>query len=105
MAVGLALTLGLAALAIAWLGASGAKAYQAADQAKAQSRYRAAGFMPFERWKAPFGQGTAILATGDGQGAEPPLARALETVPEAEECLVRINLSLAQETQGDAAQA
>jgi hypothetical protein len=103
---GAAVLLAAAALALAiwWLGSSGAKAYAAGQWALAESRYaRAEGAMPFERWKAPFGAGTATLSNGDAEGAETTLKRALETVPAAQECLVRINLSLAQERQGDAA--
>jgi hypothetical protein len=92
--------------AIWWLGSSGEKAYERRDWALAATRYTAAeGAMPFESWKAAFGEGTAMLAAGVATRAEVPLARALETVPDARQCLVRTNLSLAQEWQGDGAAA
>jgi hypothetical protein len=86
------------------LGASGEKAYQSGDFEAAEGRYRlAAGSMPLEGWKARFGEGTAALAGGGLARAERILERALADVPAAEECVVRVNLSLAQELQGDSA--
>ncbi|MDR2347210.1 MAG: hypothetical protein LBD90_01040 [Bifidobacteriaceae bacterium] len=93
----------LAAL-IWWQGRAASQAYAAGEWGLAESRYAQAGrLMAFERWKAPFGEGTAILAGGDAEGAEEPLELALARAPEGRQCLVRTNLSLAQETQGDSA--
>jgi tetratricopeptide (TPR) repeat protein len=92
-------------VAVAWLGASGSSSYQGEEWARSEARYaQASRIMPFEAWKGWFGEGTAILAGGDAAAAEPVLEEALERVPAARECLVRVNLSLAQERQGDAAQ-
>ncbi|MDR2252329.1 MAG: hypothetical protein LBD97_00460 [Bifidobacteriaceae bacterium] len=91
-------------LGLAWLGGAGARAYQAADHSAAADRYHlAAGSMPLERWKALFGEGTAMLAGGDAAAAEGPLSEAARIVPAGKECVVRINWSLAQERQGDEA--
>ncbi|MDR2566014.1 MAG: hypothetical protein LBC97_08135 [Bifidobacteriaceae bacterium] len=89
-----------------WAGQSGARAYSSGDHAKAEDRYSLAGsFMMAERWKAWFGDGTAVLAGGNAARAEDLLKEALAGVPAAKECVVRINLSLAQERQGDQAAA
>lgn len=98
--------LGLFSVVIWGFGLAGERRYEAGEYQEAVGPYAsAAGIMPFERWKAQFGQGTALLAGGDPAEAEVALAEALETVPEKHECSVRINLSLAQEIQGDDAVA
>ncbi|MDR1442312.1 MAG: hypothetical protein LBJ02_08005 [Bifidobacteriaceae bacterium] len=99
-----ALVLGLAVwmALIWWAGSSGAKAYAGDRYQTAEDRYSlGASFMPLERWKSKFGRGTAVLAAGNPSRAEDLLAEALERVPRSKECLVRVNLSLAQERQGD----
>jgi tetratricopeptide (TPR) repeat protein len=102
-AVALVLTAALC-FVVTWLGGSAAQSYRTDGFDLAESRYGTASrVMPFERWKAPFGEGTAILATGDPGRAEGVLTSALARTPAAKQCLVRINLSLAQELQGDAA--
>ena len=58
-----------------------------------------------EPWVAPYGEGTARYREGDVDGAVRALETALLDVPPAEECRVRINLSLAHEGVGDAARA
>jgi hypothetical protein len=58
----------------------------------------------FEPWIAPFDEGTAQHAEGDYDAAIARYTEALEDVPAAEECTVRINLALAHEALGDAAQ-
>ncbi|MDR1633729.1 MAG: hypothetical protein LBS27_02145 [Bifidobacteriaceae bacterium] len=89
-----------------WMGQSGAREYHAQDYQTAQDRYSLAGsFMVAERWKAWFGDGTAVLAADNPARAEELLKQALSTVPAAKQCVVRINLSLAQERQGDQADA
>ncbi|MDR0628006.1 MAG: hypothetical protein LBG11_12265 [Bifidobacteriaceae bacterium] len=89
-----------------WVGQDAAKAYGAGDYELADERYGLANAItPFERWKPMFGQGTAVLASGNDSRAEGLLAQALELTPPAKECLVRVNLSLAQERQGDTAAA
>ncbi|MDR1188141.1 MAG: hypothetical protein LBK95_11920 [Bifidobacteriaceae bacterium] len=94
-------------LAMVWFsGRAGDRAYADQEFSGAEDRYSLAGsFMPFERWKALFGRGTAVLADGNSSRAEDLLAEALERTPVAKECLVRVNLSLAQEFQGDDAAA
>ncbi|MDR2377976.1 MAG: hypothetical protein LBD70_00925 [Bifidobacteriaceae bacterium] len=85
-----------------WGGRTGGEAFAAGEYADSEERYALAGsFMPAERWKALFGAGTAVLAGGNPTRAEGLLEEALEGVPEAKECLVRVNLSLARERQGD----
>lgn len=59
----------------------------------------------FEPWVAPFDEGAAWHADGDPARAISLYEKALEDVPVAEECTVRINLALAHEAVGDAALA
>lgn len=54
-----------------------------------------------ESHKAPFNQGVALFKKQDLTGAEAAFRQALETVPEVQECAVRINLALTLEAQGD----
>ena len=56
---------------------------------------------PFEDHKGHFAIGTARAADGDLDTAETELTTALSTAPPADECAVRINLALVQETQGN----
>ena len=58
----------------------------------------------FERWVAPFDEGTAHHADGAHAEAIADYEAALEHVPQDEECTVRINLALAHEAVGDALQ-
>lgn len=58
----------------------------------------------FEPWIAPFDEGTAQHAQGGYDEAIARYDTALETVPDVEECTVRINQALAHEALGDAAQ-
>jgi hypothetical protein len=55
----------------------------------------------FEPWIAPFDQGAAVHADGDHTAAVDLYDEALRTVPEVEECTVRINQALAYEALGD----
>ncbi len=57
----------------------------------------------FEPWISAFDEGTARHAEGDLEGALERYAAALEDVPAEEECTVRINMALADETLGDTA--
>ena len=57
----------------------------------------------FESWIAAFDEGAARHADGDLEGALELYVVALEDVPAAEECTVRINIALADETLGDTA--
>ena len=57
----------------------------------------------FEPWIAAFDEGAARHADGDLEGAVDLYVEALEDVPAEEECTVRINLALADETLGDTA--
>lgn len=56
----------------------------------------------FERWIAPFDEGTIHHAAGELDDAVDDYETALEVVPGREECTVRINLALAHESIGDA---
>ena len=57
----------------------------------------------FEPWISAFDEGAARHAEGDLEGALERYAAALEDVPAEEECTVRINIALADETLGDTA--
>lgn len=57
----------------------------------------------FEPWIAAFDEGAARHADSDLEGALERYAAALEDVPADEECTVRINIALADETLGDIA--
>jgi hypothetical protein len=59
----------------------------------------------FEPWVSAFDEGAARHADGDLEGALARYADALEDVPVEEECTVRINIALADETLGDDALA
>lgn len=59
----------------------------------------------FERWIAPFDEGTGHHGEGAYDEAIVDYEAALEVVPDREECTVRINLALAHEAVGDALQA
>lgn len=55
----------------------------------------------FEPWIAPFDEGASHHAEGAWDDAIAAYRTALESVPEREECTVRINLALAHEALGD----
>lgn len=57
----------------------------------------------FEPWVASFDEGAARHADGELERAVELYTEALEDVPPEEECTVRINLALAEETLGDTA--
>lgn len=57
----------------------------------------------FEPWISAFDEGAARHAEGDLEGALERYVAALEDVPAEEECTVRINIALADETLGDTA--
>lgn len=57
----------------------------------------------FEPWIAAFDEGAARHADGELEGALERYTAALEDVPAEEECTVRINMALADETLGDIA--
>ena len=84
------------------LGRLGQNAYDQDKTGQATGWFGAAGYLaPAERFKAPYGEGTSRLTGGDLKGAENNLRRALGLVPDSQQCLVRVNLSLALEAQGD----
>lgn len=56
----------------------------------------------FEPWVSPFDEGTADYRLADFATARDLLEEALLVVPDEQECLVRINLSLTHEALGDA---
>jgi tetratricopeptide (TPR) repeat protein len=70
----------------------------AADAFTANQRFNL-----LQPWVAYFDEGAARHAGGDLDAAVDAYLEALETVPEEEECLVRVNLSLALEARADAA--
>ncbi len=59
----------------------------------------------FEPWVSAFDEGAARHADGDLEDALARYADALEDMPAEEECTVRINIALADETLGDDALA
>lgn len=59
----------------------------------------------FEPWIAPFDEGASHHAEGAYDDAIAAYGKALESVPDREECTVRINLALAHEAVGDRQQA
>lgn len=59
----------------------------------------------FESWIAPFDEGASHHAEGVYDDAIAAYGKALESVPDREECTVRINLALAHEAVGDRKQA
>lgn len=59
----------------------------------------------FESWIAPFDEGASHHAEGALDDAIAAYGKALEVVPDREECTVRINLALAHEAVGDRQQA
>ncbi len=85
---------------------AGRTAYGAGGYADARSSFSANATLNYlEPWVSPYDEGTARYRLGDFPGAVRLLTTALATVPPAEECRVRINLSLAHESVGDAAVA
>ena len=83
---------------------AGAQAWRAHDGATALEQYSANRSLNLlERWLAPFDQGDAAFLLGDHARARDLFTTALETVPEKQECTVRINLALADEAIGDTA--
>jgi hypothetical protein len=104
--VGAVVIFALGTVAVCWwqLGRMGSNAYGVDQFDKSAKHYHlGSSSMVFERWKALFGEGTAILADGQAARAETVLVEVLEMAPAAKQCTVRDNLSLAQELQGDAA--
>lgn len=58
----------------------------------------------FETWLAPFNEGASLQADASYDEAILAYEKALEDVPQKEECTVRINLALVHEALGDASQ-
>ena len=85
---------------------AGRTAYTAGGYADARGSFAAnATLNHLESWISPYDEGTARYRLDDFPGAVAALTAALRTVPPEEECRVRINLSLAHESVGDAAVA
>lgn len=59
--------------------------------------------VPVERWVAPFGEGAARYRAQDYAGAVEALTASMSSAPADKECVVRVNLALAEEALGDAA--
>jgi tetratricopeptide (TPR) repeat protein len=84
------------------LGAVGVSRYEADMPDAAASSFGAARRLAWmERYKAPFGQGTAWLVAGRLAEAEDALRAATRLAPDDQQCTVRVNLSLVIELQGD----
>ena len=82
----------------------GRSQFQDAEYLGAADEFSANGSVNwFEPWIAAFDEGAARHADGDLEGALERYQAALEDVPEEEECTVRINIALADETLGDRA--
>lgn len=100
----LALVFAAVVLRMTQLQSDGDEAFDQARYPEAADTFAAAGgWNPFEDWVSAFDEGAARHADGDLTPAIDLYRLALETVPQAEECTVRINLSLAHEAVGDAA--
>ena len=83
---------------------TGQDRFAAGDFDKASSAFADAGSLnPFQDWVTAFDRGAAKQAAGDLDQAIDLYESALPDVPKSEECTVRINLSLAHESVGDAA--
>lgn len=82
--------------------AAGRDAFERGDYDGAAAEFRDTRSLNwFERWVAPFDQGTALHAQGLLDEAIAAYEDALRVVPEREECTVRIDLALAHEAVGD----
>lgn len=87
-----------------WSNAAGRAAYEGKDFGGAAEAFGRNGTLNLlERWVAPFNEGDALFGRQDHAGAVDRFGRALETVPHAHECTVRINLATVHEAVGDAA--
>lgn len=83
---------------------AGADAWQRQDGASALEQYDANRSLNLlERWIAPFDSGDAAFELADYPHAKDLFLTALRTVPQKQECTVRINLALTDEAIGDAA--
>ncbi|HLS01485.1 MAG TPA: hypothetical protein VK054_05815 [Beutenbergiaceae bacterium] len=104
----------LVLLVLVGLNLVGNSSYNRANYDTAINRYRNTQTIPWvEPWKAYFNEGTAQYASGKFYTATQRLAIALDKVPKApdgeprdpQECMVRVNYSLALEGTGDEARA
>ncbi len=83
---------------------TGLAAYRAGDFRAAGGAFdRNRSLNVLEGWVAPFDTGDARYRAGDFEGAVEDFTVALDAVPHAQECTVRINLAMAYERLGDAA--
>lgn len=83
---------------------NGRDAFDDDDFAAAAEEFAANGTLNwFEPWISPFDEGAALHADEEYDAAIERYRDALESVPDAEECTVRINQALAHEALGDAA--
>ncbi len=86
--------------------AAGRDAFERGDHAGAAAEFfETRDLNWFESWIAPFDEGASHHADGSYDDAIAAYEKALESVPEREECTVRINLALAHEGVGDRQQA
>lgn len=82
--------------------ASGEAAYGTDDFAGAAEKFAAnATLNILEPWLSPFNEGAAKQRSEDHEGALMDYRRALDDVPDEQECTVRINMALAHEVLGD----
>src|SRR5690606_16684346 len=85
-----------------WQLVSASNSFDEGDFAASEAAgHRFLEMSPFEAHKGHFAIGTARAADGDLDTAHSELETALSTAPPADECAVRINLALVQETQGN----
>lgn len=83
---------------------SGRAALEVGAPERALGAYAANGTLNvLEPWVAPYDEGVARYGVEDYAGAVELFTRALDDVPPAQECTVRINLALSREALGDAA--
>ncbi|MET4095196.1 hypothetical protein [Arthrobacter sp. UYCu712] len=100
----LALAVAVKLLGAAWSGGQAADAFARNDVPAAESAAAALGVANFfERHKAPFATGDALVLRGDYAGARAAFEAALADAPPADEYPVRVNLVLSIERLGDAA--
>ncbi|WP_258802388.1 hypothetical protein [Pseudarthrobacter sp. NS4] len=92
-------------LSVGLLAGQAASAFAAGDAAEAKTAAEGLGLANVvEPHKAPFAAGDAQVLAGDYAAARPLFEDALDAVPRgsADECIIRVNLSLAVEKAGDA---
>ncbi|HEY0189348.1 MAG TPA: hypothetical protein VGC67_17820 [Cellulomonas sp.] len=86
------LAVGIALLVVFGSGRQAVLDYRDDRPDRAADRFTSLDGVPFERWKAPFGAGTALLADGGSANlALLQLDRALGLVPDSARCSVQTN--------------